>query len=148
MNQLFWKAAQLFWCKLPFVRIMQTVDLLFFSFESRLGFSIFSFEGLLLCDQFRKPIELVSNIFEESIEIFLQKLMLIPSKITPLDHHIVKGHKNIVDSRNLLTFGKPICSLSSQFVEISKHVSHFIEGIYLVGHDQLQFFASSCDLFV
>lgn len=39
----------------------------------------------------------VSDIFEKSIEIFLQKSVLIANNVSPLDHHVVQSDVNIIE---------------------------------------------------
>ena len=125
---------------------MEIVYLLFSLFELYFLLRILGFKLLLLVDEFRETVVLVSDVFEESIEVLFQKLVLITSDVAPLDHHIVKSNVDIVEHAQWLNFGQFVQGLPGLLMQICKQISNFIESVDFLCDDVLQFFPSSGDL--
>ena len=56
--------------------------------------------------------EIIANIFEESVEIFFDDSKLSPEEVTPLDEHIVECNKSVVEFSQAIGFGDAVEYLS------------------------------------
>jgi len=56
--------------------------------------------------------EIIANIFEESVEIFFDDSKLSPEEVTPLDEHVVEGNKSVVEFSQAIRFGDAVEYLS------------------------------------
>ena len=92
--------------------------------------------------------ELVSNVLEKSVEIFLQELMLISQDIAPLDHHVVGSDEDFIEFFEPSGFGQLIQNLPGSLMQLCKQVSHFIQGIDFLSVQILKRLAVSSQLFV
>jgi hypothetical protein len=92
--------------------------------------------------------EFVSDVLEESVEIFLQEIMLISQDIAPLDHHVVGSDEDLIEFFEPSGFGQLIQNLPGSLMQLGKQVSHFIKGIDFLCVQILKRLAVSGQLFV
>lgn len=74
--------------------------------------------------------------------------MLVPGYIAPLDHHVIKGDKYIVDTANIFAAWQFVTCFSGLLVQVCKHIAHFVKSVYLLSNYLLQVFAFASYLFI
>ena len=56
--------------------------------------------------------EVIADVFEKSIEIFLNYSELSPQEVSPFDEHVVECDKGVIQFSQALSFGDAVEHLS------------------------------------
>lgn len=83
--------------EVPLGYIEGLVDLLLLAVEVDTRLRELVLEGLLDLEDLEVPVEVVSDVLEEGVEVLLDDLELAAQEVAPLDHHVVQGHESGVE---------------------------------------------------
>jgi hypothetical protein len=92
--------------------------------------------------------KVVANIFEESVKVLLNNLVLRPDEVSPLYRHVVEGYEQLVQFVDTSSLRDTISQVSASFMKFSKQIAHFVQSINLVCLNSLESFSLTRDLFV
>lgn len=148
MNNFFSQTNYCFFGKVPFGWIEERVYFFFTTIEGQFSSAEFLFCCYLLGEELEVAVQVVSDVFEEGVEVLFDDLELSPDEVAPLNRHVVQCNVEIIEFGEPASFRYAVEYIFRPFVQLSKEIPHFVECIYFVSLYDLQCLPLPSDLLV
>ena len=148
MHHVLGKSHQHLFRKVPPASVEQRVNLFLLLLQSQFGPPELFLCLFLRLKNLEVAVEIVPDVLEESIEVFLYDLELSPDEVSPLDGHVVQSNVEFVQLEKTLGFGHAVEHLPGLFMELSEQIPHLVQSIHFVGLQSLQSLSLPSDLLV